>query len=165
MDFKNAFKTLQKDQTYITWKKQYPAAYLVTFFTDINEQLALGIWRIGFYDEKSDKIATFAVDAQISYEPLAEAFKKPGPLHELKHKKVKISAKEARDSVLALQREKYAQHLVHKGFLILQEVEKAPVWNVTLLTRTFAALNVKVSAATGNIIEHQLMTFFDMKAK
>lgn len=165
MDFKKAFRILQKEPVFTKWKKQYTHAYLVTFFTEMNEQLALGIWRVGFYDAKSDKIATFTVDTQVFYEPPAEAFKKPGALQELHPKKVKISAEKARDAVLVLQKEKYVQHLVQKGFLILQGVEQGVVWNVTLLTRTFAALNVKVDAVNGEVIEHQLMTFFDLKEK
>ena len=162
MNFKKAFELLGKDSIFTEWSASHPSAFTAYFFSDIDEQLQLGPWQIGLYDKKEDKIAKFIVDTQITYEPLAEAFKKPGGIKKLDIKKAKISAEEARDTFLLLQKKKYVQHLVLKGFLILQNIEQGTVWNVTLLTRTFAALNVKVNATNGEIVEDQLMTFFDM---
>ena len=161
MDVHKAFAILQDDSQFKEWKQQHPKTYLVTFFTEINEQLQLGNWRAGFYDKTSDKVATFTIGPQIMFEPFSEAFKKPGALPELHLNTVTITAQDALDAGLKVQREKYTQHLALKGFLLLQD----GVWNVTFLTRTFCAINVRVDVSDGKIHEHKVLSFFDLKQK
>ena len=92
-------------------------------------------------------------------------FKKEKTIHPLETDSVKVTAENAVDAVLALQKKKYPQHLVVKGFLILQHLDDKPLWNVTLLTRTFGALNVKIDAATGKVVRDEVITLFDLRAK
>ncbi|HLC74477.1 MAG TPA: hypothetical protein VJH88_01330 [Candidatus Nanoarchaeia archaeon] len=162
MDYKKAYQKLEQDSFFQSWIKKHPSICLAYLFTEINEQLELGTWQMGFYDKKTDKIARFMIENDVRFEPLEEAFKKPGAIKELELKKVKISAEKARDIALRVQKEKYTQHLVQKGFLILQHTEDI-IWNITFLTRTLAALNIKVHAISGNVIKDELMTFFDIK--
>ena len=165
MDFTSALKKLEESDVYLQWHKQHYDAYLAHFFAEIDEQLKLGSWQIGFYEHDIDRLSTFLVDGVVELEPQSEAFKKERTIHALDLSSVKVSAENALDSVVIHQTKKYPQHLVMKGFLILQHLDDNLVWNVTFLMRTFTALNVKIDAVSGKMIKDELMNLFDLSVK
>ena len=165
MDFTTALEKLETSDVYLDWHEHHSAAYLTHFFAEIDEQFKLGSWQIGFYEEDNDRLSTFLVDGVIELEPQAEAFKKEKTIRAIEIDAIKVSAQNAIDSVLVLQKNKYPQHLVLKGFLILQHAENATIWNVTFLTRTFAALNVRLDSVSGKVIRDELITLFDLRQK
>jgi len=165
MDFNTALEKLEQSDVYLNWHEHHSEAYLTHFFAEISTELKLGSWQIGYYEEDNDRLSTFLVDGVIELEPQADVFKKEKTIHVLEVSDVKVTAENAIDSVLVLQKKKYPQHLVVKGFLILQYLDDNPLWNVTLLTRTFGALNVKIHAGSGKIVRDEVITLFDMRAK
>ena len=165
MDYNAALGKLEQSDVYLDWREHHAEAYLTHFFSEINTELKLGSWQIGYYEEENDRLSTFLVGGVIELEPQADVFKKEKTIHPLETDSVKVTAENAVDAVLALQKKKYPQHLVVKGFLILQHLDDKPLWNVTLLTRTFGALNVKIDAATGKVVRDEVITLFDLRAK
>ncbi len=158
MDYKHAYQMLFSSIVFKKWKNKQ---YLSHLFGEIDEQLHVVQWQIGYYDKKLDKVTTFVIGDHIERMPAEEVFKKEGIVEELELDNVKIGETEALEAALALQKKKYPQHPVLKGIIILQQLDKV-MWNVTFITRTFAALNVKVDALNGSIVHDSLNTFFDM---
>ena len=162
MDYITAYKKLVVSALFKKWKKKSHSTYLAHFFGEVDEQLNIGQWQIGFYDTVNDRITSFVVGNAIEQMPSEEVFKKEGIVEELELEKVEMSEKEALETALLLQKKKYPQHPTLKGIVILQHLTIGLVWNVTLITQTFAALNVKIDTHSKKVIEDSLNTFFDL---
>jgi hypothetical protein len=92
-------------------------------------------------------------------------FKDGGVVLGLDVGKVKIGAAEALERASAVQKKKYSAQTPMKGIIILQHLNIGTVWNVTFITQAFAALTVKVDAASGEILRDHLTSLFDLKEK
>jgi hypothetical protein len=164
MNYKEAFSNVENSDVFKEWKKAHSNAYLAHLFANITPQLTLSDWQVGYYDKKRDKMTSFFVGAVVEKKPEAEVFKKNDAVERLMLDLVSVDQDTALETLKKVQKEKYPQHLLAKGFCILQHLD-CVVWNVTLLTKTFAALNVKIDAVSGEVIDDSVSTFFDMKAK
>ena len=161
MDCHTAYKKLVSSDIFKKWRGENSEAYLSHLFGETDEQLEIGPWQIGYYDREADKIITFVAGSDIEQMPAEEVFKKEGIVQELEFEKVKVSEKEAMNAAIRLQKKKYPQHPIMKGIVILQRLDRI-VWNVTFITASFAALNIKIDAVKGDIVKDGLNTFFDM---
>jgi hypothetical protein len=164
MEYTEALNQLQKSPTFTDWKKDHSNTHLAHFFAQLDQNLMPLNWEIGYYDKDQDLVTTFTVNQDIAINPAAQAFKEKDTITKLKPEEAKLSSEDALHKAKELQMEKYPQHPPLKGFIILQHLETT-LWNITFITQTFAALNVKLDAATGDILHHNLATFFDMRAK
>lgn len=165
MEFVQAYEKLLASKNFKEWKANNEKAYLVHFFSELDSNLMPLNWQIGFYDAEKDLITTFTVNEMIKIEPEAEAFKEKDKIEKLDATKARVSAEDALHKARELQMDKYRPHSPLRGIMILQRLDAGIIWNITFMTHTFAALNIKVDASNGNIVHHGIATFFDFVQK
>jgi len=154
MDYKELYNKLIKSSEFRGWKKKNPKAYLVHFFK--MEEENKGDWQIGYFDKKKDRITTFLVGEQIGVVPEQEVFKKTSAIKRLVINKVKVSSEKAQGIVKKVQEKDYPGETPIKKILILQNIERGHVWNITYITKGFNTLNIKIAADTGKIVKREL---------
>ncbi len=122
--------------------------YLVScFYTD-------GGWRADFYANREHKIYTYTKvkeKMQITKDDIFQKEKKP--LERLDIRDVRIPPETAVETA-AVEKD--------KAIIILQVIDGATVWNVTILTPQFSVVNVKVDAQSGEVLsrnESSLLSF------
>lgn len=164
MEFTEAFEELVASDSFKEWQKQNPGFYLVHFFAELDSLLRPLNWEIGYYSSERDVITTFAVNQNIRIQPEAQAFKEQDTIELLDVAGVKISSSDALYAARELQRVEYVSHPPLRGIIVLQHLKDGTIWNVTFITQSFAALNIKVDVADGHIVSHHLTTFFDLRA-
>lgn len=166
MEFIQAYEKLISSTNFGEWRARNEHSYLVHFFAELDRYLRPSNWEIGYYNKESDLITTFTVNEVITLEPEAEVFKEKDTIEELRIGDVKQSSDAALRAARTFQLKQYPQHPITKGIIILQHIDTlGVVWNITLITQSFAALNIKVDAGTGAVVNHNLATFFDLRAK
>ena len=65
MDYNAALGKLEQSDVYLDWREHHAEAYLTHFFSEINTELKLGSWQIGYYEEENDRLSTFLVGGVI----------------------------------------------------------------------------------------------------
>jgi len=156
MLFKDAYKKLIKSEVFKKWEKKHNNDFLAHgFFLEENGKSS---WQIGYYNKKDDKITPFIVsDKEIVQTEASEIFKRPdATIEELHVDSIKISSDEALQKARELQKKKYKNDQTMKEIMIAQNLDKEPVFNITLITSTFNALNIRIHAITGKIILEKL---------
>jgi len=79
---------------------------------------------------------------------------------------IKMSSEEIIKKADEFQKKKYSGELVNKKIIILQNLEKyGDVWNITLITRSFNTLNIKLNADDGGIVYHNLESMMNFIKK
>ena len=123
-----------------------------------------GSWQVGYYHPGDDQMVTFNIEGDnITMNPESEIFKKPDTkVEELKKDEVKIDWKEAVEMASGQMKEKYPGQDAMKTFFILQCIWEKPVYNITLLTKAFATINLKISAVDGNLEKHSLTSLTEL---
>ena len=165
MEFDEAYEKLLESSNFQEWHKNNERSYLAHFFAELDQHLRPLNWEVGYYNPEKDLITTFAVNEAISIQPEAQVFKEKNTIEKLDVKEVTLSADDALRKGREFQLKQYKQHPPLKGIIILQRLAIGAVWNITFITQSFAALNIKVDARNGEIIHHHLATFFDFKTK
>ena len=147
MNFKEALSKLEASFEFKEWRESNPQPFLAHFFTQLDQNYVQGDWEIGFYNKETDKITTFVVGDSILVKPEDEVFKKEEHhVKEFNVDEVKTDLSEAIKTFKQCQEQKYPGQFPMKVFVILQELSEGLVWNITSATKTFSALNIKISA-------------------
>ncbi|MBI5002382.1 hypothetical protein HZC31_03290 [Candidatus Woesearchaeota archaeon] len=155
IDLKQVQKEIEASHLFQNWKKEQQG-YLVHFFC-MNEKEV----QVGYYDEKKDVIATFVKAEEITKTEDKEIFRQEKKIAPLDMHNVKISMKDAEQKAEALQKQKYPGDLVSKKIIVLQTINNIPTYNMTLITMTFKMINIRVDAATGNVLEEKMQPIMD----
>ncbi|MBI1969236.1 hypothetical protein HYS48_00960 [Candidatus Woesearchaeota archaeon] len=157
MEVQEILEAVENSHIFQQWKKKYPTAFLSFLFAAIDQQQRE--WQVGFYDEKEDAVTTFQLGEEIILIPPEKVFKAPGSkVLELHLEKVKVDLASCLEKVAILQKLKYPLEIPIKRIAILQHLDMGQVYNVTYITQTFKTLNVKVDAATEEILQDQLIS-------
>ncbi|MFA5141389.1 MAG: hypothetical protein WC471_00265 [Candidatus Woesearchaeota archaeon] len=167
MSFKEAWNILQEDSSYLRWKKENPHAILSYAFITIQKELS-NDWQIGYYDEKADRMITFSiVDTKVVDKRVDEVFKEPGSkMFAIDMSKVKLGAAEILKKIDAFITKEYPNEIPSKKIIILQNLkDHGLIWNITIISLTMNSLNIKISAETGEIKAHKLVSLMDYKSK
>ncbi|MEA3430132.1 MAG: hypothetical protein U9R08_02575 [Nanoarchaeota archaeon] len=155
MFFHNAIKKLHESDDFKKWRKENSKHFLSTGFIVV-EKAREYPWMIGYFDTKTDKISSFVVsDKECYFEKVDEVFKKPeDTVFELNLEKVKIDVEKVLDLIETYCKEKYNHETIIKTILIIQNLPKhGNVWNVTLITQSFNAINMKINSEDGKLLE------------
>lgn len=135
-------------------------SYLSSCFTIIVDDKK-PVWQFHYYNKNEDTITTFKVSDKIKKIPNTEVFKRESDkVEELKIDKIKIQYSQALEKINSL--EKYNQQEFDKTIIILQNVSK-PIWNISMLTKSFNILNVRLSAETGEILKETFESLLSFK--
>jgi len=159
MAVKKEYEKLIASDEYKDFEKNEEGFYLV-HASMIREYSKKGSWEFGFYNESRDRIVTFGTEP-IARQPEQEAFKKEGIISPLDLEKVKIGYEMAMTICEKLRMEKYSSESINKVIAILQKLHKQ-VWNITLVTTAFNLINVKIDAATADIISSNISSILNL---
>ena len=149
---KQILELIEDSSVFKNWKDNHNTSYLCAFFrtvgnTDNPE------WQVHYYQPENDTISVFSVGNEVKIvEEDSEILKnKEDKVKELNLDEVKIDFIHALEITDQIDK-KYSNETITKRIVILQKLNKI-VWNVTYMTGAFNLLNVKVDAATGEVIE------------
>jgi len=159
---------LKKDTLFQNWKENHSPAFLSHFFCTTTASLELqGVWEIGFYDPKANKITVFkSCGDSFEIKPEEEVFKKEeDKVEELDCEKVKVDFEKAKDLCLKKFPELFPKEILGDGFVVLQKLNGKNLWNVSNISKTVKFLNIQVNAVSGEIIFHQTIDMIDHGTK
>jgi hypothetical protein len=152
MEVTNLVARLTDSPEYKAWLTKNPGFYLVHLL-----YMSKHPPQVGFYSKTADRMFTFDVGDSIVLNPEAEVFKNQKTIAKLELGKVKIDKPQAMDIVAALRKEKYpTELLLDSDLVILQQIKEGLLYNITHFTKSFKTLNIKVDAADGKIISHEI---------
>ncbi|MFH1173720.1 MAG: PepSY domain-containing protein [archaeon] len=143
MDWKEAFSRLQESPLFAGHTKD---CYLVHVFSMFGQA-----WQFGYYHPETDKVIVFTVADAVSVEPPQEAAKEGRTILQLHIENVTVSPDRALAILEKRRQAEFPADLPDKTILLLQRLDR-PVWNITLITLTFAILNAKIDAETGEVL-------------
>jgi hypothetical protein len=161
MILKDIIKKIGTDKTATQWKKKNPDFYLVHAFTMLDEQEKKYRWELGYYSKSKDKLVVIATDPAIKIGDEEDVFKKEGAVSPLEFSKVKLSVAKAMEICDKLLKEKYPAQNVTKRIILLQATDRQ-IYNITLVTRSFAIINIKIDAINGEIVNHNLQSIMGL---
>ena len=152
---------VEKSKDFRKLKKENPEFYLAHAFTMIDENEKKGAWELGFYSPERDRLAVFETEPKVRLKSEDEVFKQEGIVKPLDVKKIKVSFQKAMELCDELLKSKYSAQTVTKRIVIIQSLER-PMYNVTLVTRSFSILNIKIDCQTGEVISDNLQSLMKL---
>src|SRR3989338_6283631 len=158
MDLKLLLKKLEESSDFKKWHTKNKNTYLSYAFK-IPQEMKESEWQFGFYNKKKDRITTFVIaDSAITIRPEEEIFKKDDmEVSGIQLDKVKMTFDNAVAKADEFQQKNFPKDKSIKTIAILQNMpELGNIWNITYVTEAFNTLNIKIDAATGKILEHNL---------
>jgi hypothetical protein len=161
MPINEAWKKLQTDSIFLSWKKNHPKVYLSHFFCALDQNLQGDKWEIGFFDPQDQKITVFSqLEKDFAIKPAEDVFKqKEDRVEELHLHQMKIGFAQALQIFDQNKEERFPKEAFGSGFAILQTLKDQVVWNLTVITRTLKFANLKINAISGEIVSHELIDF------
>jgi len=162
MEYGKLVEDLESTEEFKEYRKNFPGFYLVHIFS-MQDATNKGLYQIGYLNPKNDRITSFTCgDGKIEINPESEVLKEPeSTIFPLDIHKVELSEEKMVGIVKELRDKEYPQVHGLKQFYILQHLDIGQLFNFTLLTLDFKTLNIKIDAATGEILRHSLSTLMD----
>ncbi|MCF7871514.1 hypothetical protein K9L97_00605 [Candidatus Woesearchaeota archaeon] len=120
-------------------------------------------WEFGFYNASRDAMTVFETNPVVRT-PEQEVFKKSGVLKELDLNLVEVDFDEAMRLCETVRKDKYSSELIAKYIVILQNLHKQ-LWNITLVTKSFGLINIRIDAKSGDIISSNMTSIGDLGIK
>lgn len=156
LDLNECIKKLEDSEVYIDWRKENKKSFLYLFFKIMKED-DKGIWEIGFYDQKTETSTSFIIgeDVKLNAKDSKIFKKKDDKIEKLNVDDIKIDLENAFKIIDGIIGEKYSKEKASEKIIILQNVGSV-VWNITYLTKSLNVINVRISASSGDIIEHSI---------
>ena len=151
---------------YKNWKEENPKSYLTHFFAQVDAKFSFKEeWEIGFFNQADNKITVFtAQDQQFMVKPAEPVFQeKTAAVEKLDLKTLKIDLNSALETFQNNFNKLFEKEVLGDGFIILQVLEKKPVWNFTFITKTIKFVNLKINAQEGSICFHTTVDLVDKK--
>ena len=161
MQLKEKLEILEKNKTFVDWKKTNEKSYLAHIFR-MFDKANENIWQFGYYNS-DDTITTFILESdEVKEIPEQEIFKKDKKkLDPLDLDKIKLSFEDAVEIATEVQKEKYKEHPIMKTIVILQKLE-SQVFNITFVTQTFGTLNIHVDSENKKIVSDKFTSLMDI---
>ncbi len=163
MGIKQVMSILEAASVFKDWRKENKDAFLAHLFCLI--ETTATVWQAGFYDKDTDKIISFDIMAsEVVMHPPEAVFKKDDmKVKELSLDQIKIDIDGALAKTKELQQRKYPSELPVKKIVVIQTLAIGQVYNITHVTKGFKTLNVKISTATGEVLEENLTSIFSVE--
>ena len=163
MEPQKLIKELEAHSEFKEWRKKNPKSFLAHLFV-MHDEPNKGIVQVG-YSNRDESMTTFFIEkGEVKIATEQEVFKKPDDrILKLDIRNVKLADEEAMEKAEKILAEEYRQKPL-KSFLILQNLrEFGQIYNITFVTAGFRTLNVKIDAATGNVLKHELTSLMQYK--
>ena len=150
---------------YKDWLKAHEHCYLTHIFFMMDGD-DIHSFDIGYFHKETNKMTSFAVDAQLKEVSLAgesEVFKEPDTsIKPLDVSKVSVEGEDALLKASVVQSEKYPKEKPFKKVVILQHLDEGQVWNITYITESFKTLNIKIDASSGEVLDDKIVKLIQM---
>jgi len=117
-------------------------------------------WEFGFYHEGRDKMVVFETSPP-KRTPEQDVFKKEGVVNKISLEDVEVSLDSAMEKCEELRKEKFNSEPVTKYIAILQHLHKQ-LWNITLITKAFNLINIKIDTKTGDVLSSSKSSMMDL---
>ena len=161
-EFKQVVELLEKSEVFKNFLEEYKGYHLAHGFIQLNPEFSEKTpWQIGYYSEEKDNLAIFETKP-LKLLPFEKAFKKDGTIDELKKEDLLSSENILKKLALHLQK-KYSTYIPNSHMLIVEVINKVPVFNVTTITSSFHMINTRFDAKTGEIILDELRSILDLR--
>ena len=167
MEPQKTLKKLKESDVFAEWNKKNPNNFF-SYALKILEGKEEQPWQLGFYLKEKDKMASFIIlPANIEMHQEEEVFKKPDvEVNPIGIKNVKLNFNKILEKAELFKKEKYPNELASKAIAILQNLESyGDVWNITFITHSYSALNMKLSAENGNVLYHHFESLMNFAKK
>ncbi len=159
MQIKNYIEKVEDSDAYNEWIKDNPDYYIVHVFIMSDKPT-----QVGYYSKEQDNIVTFNIEEDVvSRNEPEESFKDGGVIEKLELSKVMVDLEGARDKSESLRKEKYPEEVVDNEMIILQTIDSEPTYNITLITKAFNFINIKMKAEDKTIKEEKKSSILDLK--
>lgn len=165
---KEDFKKLQGTKEFKSFKKENPKAYFSSAFLMIESLDVKDIkWQIDYYDSELQKASTFIVNGDVVESKIGEEIlqKKKEDIDELKLEDVKIGFDKAVEVIHKFRKKKYPEEKAQKIIIVLQNLGKSLVWNITYITVNLNLINFKINAVNGKVIESRMEPLIRFSSK
>jgi len=162
-EFQDTVEKLYKSENYKDFQKKYKEYYIVHGFVQLNKDFSeKSNWQIGFYSKQKDNLAIFDSNPfkLIDFE---EAFKEDGTIAELKKFETFLKTQQILDLLKTHLSTKYMSQIPTSFLIIVQIIDKLPVYNVTTITEAFSMINTRFDAKTGKIILDEIRSILDLR--
>jgi hypothetical protein len=157
MDYPAAYDKLISSKEFKQLGKDY---YLVHVFKVPDQQPE---WEFGFYNQETDKIIVFDVDAEIKMQPASDVFKEKRVILPLHLEQVKTSFDQAMVIAKTLLSQTYKAEVPSKIMVLLQHLD-TQVWNITVVCMSLSIINIRIDAANGQILSHKRESLLSWKS-
>ena len=157
----DALESLKQDTTFIEWKAENAESYLCHCMRMFGDEDA---WHIAYYN-KDGSITSFAITPQeVVKEQHEEVFKEPDKeVKPLDMEAVELTATKALEVGTEFSKKEYPKDIVSKSIMILQNIDQGQVYNITFLTLAMSTVNIKIDAASGDVVAHKRTSLMDFK--
>ncbi|MEK6901801.1 MAG: hypothetical protein AABX37_05635 [Nanoarchaeota archaeon] len=161
------WKNLSEYQLYKDWKRQNKHCFLSHFFCTITGDFkAKTSWEVGFYDPVQEKITVFSLlpSKEFQIKPADDIFKREEDTVELLDISIVThSVDEALETFKTKMPEYFPKEILGDGFVSLQTLKQHTVWNCCFVTRSLKFVSLKIDAASGKPVSHDVMELMDKK--
>jgi hypothetical protein len=154
MDFHDALKRLQGDEGFKTFLREHPSAFLAHAFWSNNQ------WQLGYFHD--DTMTTFVIETEIKQLKDQEILRTEHEIKRLDDRAVGVTMVKALEIAEVERKKHYPAEMPLQTFFIIQDLGKGPIYNVTLFTKSFKTINIKLSAKDGTVLKHSVAALFEM---
>jgi len=163
-DFAQAIHNLEESDAFKDFKKEHTSYHLVHGFLQLDKDgTPANPWQIGFYSNKKDNLGVFSTEPA-KFLNFEDAFKEGGVISELVFdKEVFVSTTDAINQVKTLVAKDYPSEQTLSYILVLQVIDKKPVYNITAITVAFSMITVRIHATTGEMLTCTKRSVLDLK--
>ena len=165
MNLQDTLERVEASKAYTFWKKENESAFLSSFFK-IVEEAEKKWWQLDFYNPKSDLITSFIAEKEIKLVGKnSKVFKREqDQVHPLELDNISIDEQKAINIAAEVLKDKYKGGTASKKIVILQNVG-GTIWNISLLTANLRLCNVRIDAASGDVVEDSFKNILEFKAQ
>lgn len=149
MDVKESYADLMASKEFREFVEKDPGFELVHAHI-MKEAGKDANWEFGFYHKGRDRMVVFETKP-IKRTPEQEVFKENPHINALEIEKTDISFDNAMIICENIRKEKFNSEPVTKYIVTLQNIHKQ-VWNITLITRAFNLINIRIDSDNGDVI-------------
>lgn len=159
MDIQEAVDAVTRSKEFQEFSKKHAESRLVHAFA-MHVPRTEFAWELGYYLPQEHLLVVFET-RPVKKKEADEPFNEGETIKGLELEKVRISAEEAEKSALDLL-VKYPGQQATKSIVVLQ-VRGVQLYNITLVTDTFNLFNVRVDAATGEIMSGEMRSIMSLR--
>ena len=161
MEIKQVIEELESSDIFKGWHKDAYLSYAMVVLGDEDSEE----WRIGYYNPSKDRITTFIVSDSISMQEEEEVFKKEETkVRKVDTSKLSLTVEQILGHASEFVKKEYPKEMITKRIVILQNLDGFDtVWNITMISRQFNTLNIKLSPGTGEVLSHKIQSIFSFR--